>query len=325
MLVTRAKYRVRPFPAGIRRLGGLACLLFVLGSPQSAALEPEAAARIPHLNSRGEEAFTRYLVAGDHRAFAIAPGGGWGWHSGEPSRSAAEAEALRKCRTASRRNCVTYAVDDDVVFSQSAWSSLWGPYKSRVSASEASVGTGIGERFPNLAFRTRDGGQTSLSRFAGKVVVIHFWGSWCPTCCREVPDLQQLSAALKGNRDIVLVMLQVREPIQSTREWIDRMGLQVPLYDSGVSGEDDARLALAGGGSIEDREVAKLFPTTYVLDGNGVVVYSRLGAAQGWLEYLPFLRHVARHTAFDPGMEAPVESPLADGEEKSGEYLLDNS
>ena len=325
MLGIRKKYRARLSPTGVYSFGVLAGLLFVLAVPRAVALEPETAARIPHLNSRGEEAFIQYLVAGDHRAFAIAPGGGWGWHSGEPSRSAAEAEALRKCQTASRRNCVTYAVDDDVVFSQSSWSSLWGPYKSRVSASEASVGTGIGERFPNLAFRTRDGGQTSLSRFAGKVVVIHFWGSWCPTCCREVPDLQQLSAALKGNRDIVLVMLQVREPIQRTRAWIDRMGLQVPLYDSGVSGEDDARLALAGGGSIEDREVAKLFPTTYVLDGNGVVVYSRLGAAQGWLEYLPFLRHVARHTAFDPGMEAPVESPLADGEEKSDEYLLDNS
>jgi hypothetical protein len=52
-------------------------------------------------------------------------------------------------------------------------------------------------------------------------------------------------------------------------------------------------LRLADGGWIEDRRIARSFPTTYVLDRHGIVVFSHTGAASRWLDYAPLLKDAA--------------------------------
>ncbi|MCP3850390.1 MAG: hypothetical protein GY694_09160 [Gammaproteobacteria bacterium] len=46
------------------------------------------------------------------------------------------------------------------------------------------------------------------------------------------------------------------------------------LYDSGVKSDDDNLFTLASGEKIEDRKIAKRFPTSFVLDKSGIVVFS---------------------------------------------------
>jgi hypothetical protein len=69
--------------------------------------------------------------------------------------------------------------------------------------------------------------------------------------------------------------------------------LSLPLYDSGALGEQDTTFRLADGGSIADRGVASRFPTTYVLDKRGLVVFSDVGPVADWQQFEPFLRHAA--------------------------------
>ena len=260
------------------------------------AIDFEEANRIPHVNERGQEAFKQFLFAGGHRAFAIAPGGAWAWSAESGSGNEAADVALKQCRSNSRQRCVLYAVDDEVVFDRETWPTLWSPYQSRDAASRAPVGIDLGQRFPDLSFNTAEGRPVTLADLRDKVVVLHFWGSWCPPCRKELPNLQRLHDALAGRQDITIVLLQIREPFQQSNALIERLGLALRLHDSGVMSEQDTRLTLAGGGSIEDRKIARLFPSTYVLDGNGIVVYKHLGAARDWMEYLPFLDHTAEHT-----------------------------
>jgi thiol-disulfide isomerase/thioredoxin len=267
-------------------------LAALLICPAALALGLNDIEAVPHLDASGQQAYRSFLNGGKHRAFAIAPGGAWSWSADAASAENAADNTVQNCEIDNGQRCLLYALDDRVVFDAKAWAGMWGPYADRASARNARKGLNRGDRFHNLAFRDPSGKQMRLSDLQGKVVVLHFWGSWCPPCRREMPDLQRLQQALGKSGDIRLVLLQVREDAATARNWASRQHLKLPLYDSGASAGADS-LPLADGGALHDRYIAEVFPTTYILDKHGIVVYSHIGPMSRWPEYLPLLRDVA--------------------------------
>ncbi len=263
----------------------------LLASGVPAALA--APAMPPHLSPTGQNEYREYLEAADHRAFAIAPGGAWGWTSGEPSAHVAEEKALGICQGQTPQRCVGYAVDEKTVFDAAGWPRLWRPFVNTADAKRAVTGRERNQRLADLAFTDGRGVRRSLSALKGKVLVVHFWGAWCPPCRQEMPELQKLRKALADKSDIAFVVMQAREKFDVSRQWAERQGIDLPLVDSGSTGDDDTQFHLAGGGRIKDREIASRFPTTYVLDKHGLVVFSHIGPVPDWLQYEPFLRDVA--------------------------------
>ncbi|MFH2135860.1 MAG: TlpA disulfide reductase family protein [Pseudomonadota bacterium] len=262
----------------------------------SQAADLRDAEAIPHLARVGQDGYRAFLAAQQHRAFAIAPGGTWFW-MGEGSAADAVAEdTLQLCENDSGRACLLYAVDDKVVFDALAWSRLWGPYLDRGAAERAKVGNELGQRFFNLAFKDAAGKRMSLDALRGKVVVLHFWGSWCPPCRHEMPELQQLQRALNKSADIRLVMLQVRESHAVARRWLQQQKLRMSFYDSGAQDSGSDTFLLADGKTVHDRYIAPVFPTTYVLDKHGIVVFANHGPLTQWMDYLPLLRDVAKRS-----------------------------
>ena len=248
---------------------------------------------IPHLDSAGQDAYREFLASRKHRAFAVAPGGAWSWKSGEATVQSASDSALQTCRDDSDQACIVYALDDHVVFDTHAWARLWSPYLNHDEANRAHVGLDRGERFFNLAFRDASGRGTTLSELHGKVVLLHFWGSWCPPCRNEMPDLQRLHKSLEPATDIQMVLLQVQENFEISRHWMLEQHLSLPIFDSGIRAQEMGMLSLANGVKIRDRDIAPAFPTTYILDKQGIVVFSNIGPVAHWPQYLPLLRDVA--------------------------------
>lgn len=247
----------------------------------------------PHVEDKGRYDYSLFAASTAHRAFAIAPGGGWGWKADADSREQAAEAALAACQRHTAQRCVLYAVDDDVVFDAKAWPTLWGPYKLRDEAGRAATGRGRGERFPDLRFRDVTGRTMDLSSLRGRVVVLHFWGSWCGPCRKEMPELQALGESLKDRGDVSFVLLQVRETFDVARRWVAQQGIRLPLFDSGSRGESDDAFTLADGATLKDRDIAGRFPTTYVLDKHGVVLFAHVGPVARWSEYAAFLRDAA--------------------------------
>lgn len=276
-----------------RAMSSFAVLLSACVSMPIIAAGLDDAMAVPHAGSAGREGYRVFLQQPLHRAFALAPGGAWSWKADASSAMQAEDEALQACGEHTEQQCVLYALDNQVVFDAKAWPKLWGPYKSKAEAAGATVGKRRGQRFYDLAIRSPAGKPLKLSALRGKVVLLHFWGTWCSPCRQEMPELQKLNRELGPSRDVQLVLLQMREDIDTARMWAENQRFDLPLYDSGIADVGSDSLKLADGKQIRDRELAMVFPTTYVLDKHGVVVFSNSGPVRGWSQYLPFLRDVA--------------------------------
>lgn len=247
------------------------------------------------LGDEGRAGYEEYLGAGSHRAFAVAPGGAWAWVSDMPDPDVAEAEAIRTCASYTVQRCLIYDVDGQVVFDRDAWAAGWAPYTVAKEAMTRDAGTGRGQKFPDIALTGPDGKATSLSALHGRVVFLHLWGSWCAPCQFEFPELQGLYKSLKDEPGLAFVFVQSREDFARSKAWMKRGAFVMPLYDSGAGGPADRFFTLAGGGRIEDRLVAPYFPTTYVLDSHGLVLFSKFGPETHWEGYEPLLRHAAQN------------------------------
>lgn len=157
---------------------------------------------------------------------------------------------------------------------------------------------GARDALPDLVLTNPDGDAVKLSDLRGRIVFLHFWGSWCAPCQVEFPELQGIYDALKGDEGVAFVFVQAREDIDRSRRWAGQRGFAMPFYDSGARGPSDRAFGMAGGDSIEDRIVAPRFPATYVLDSQGLVIFSQFGPQSHWAEYEPFLSHASEHRPY---------------------------
>jgi len=247
---------------------------------------------IPHIDEKGRFGYQSFLQGEGHRAFTIASGGAWAWSSGQASAEAAEQDALKNCAQYTGSVCITYAIDDDVVFDWDAWTASWDLNMEKEAVATAPVGVIRGTRFPDLSVTAPDGKAITLSDLLGKVVFLHVWGSWCTPCQKELPELQKLYDAFEDQENIVFVLIQTREPISKSRRWAKRKDIDLPFYDSGSTERKDAMFRMANGSRIHDRRIAARFPSSYVLDANGIVAFSHVGAIHGWPQYEPLIRHI---------------------------------
>jgi len=102
------------------------------------------------------------------------------------------------------------------------------------------------------------GGDTKLSSFRGKVVVLNFWASWCGPCKDEAPALEELSQKYAGR--LAVVGVDSEDATGDARAFAERYHLTYPLVHASGTGVYN-RWGLTG------------FPETFILDRDGHVVH----------------------------------------------------
>ena len=68
---------------------------------------------------------------------------------------------------------------------------------------DAPIETAAPQPLPLLTVETLDGQPASLADFAGKVVVLNLWATWCAPCREEMPSLDRLQAQF-ADRDLIV-------------------------------------------------------------------------------------------------------------------------
>ena len=78
---------------------------------------------------------------------------------------------------------------------------------------------------PLTVFKDKNDADRTLKDFAGKVLVVNFWATWCAPCVKEMPTLDRLQAKLGGPSLQVLTISQDREgarvagPFKDKNNW----------------------------------------------------------------------------------------------------------
>ncbi|MGH3841941.1 MAG: TlpA disulfide reductase family protein [Pseudonocardiaceae bacterium] len=76
------------------------------------------------------------------------------------------------------------------------------------------------------------GKQITLSGYAGKVVVLNIWGSWCGPCRAEMPGLQRVYDQTRDS-GVQFLGIDVRDEVRSApQDFVRNLGVTYPsIYD----------------------------------------------------------------------------------------------
>jgi peroxiredoxin len=134
-------------------------------------------------------------------------------------------------------------------------------------AKEGPRGTKIiheGDLAPEFRLQALDGRTVSLADFRGKVVMVHFWATWCPPCVEEIPTLEQLHRSASSTDFEILAVSVDEGGASAVAEFMRRNGFSLPAL-------------LDPGGSVAGLYGTFKFPETYIIDRRGVVKYKAIG------------------------------------------------
>lgn len=122
----------------------------------------------------------------------------------------------------------------------------------------------VGKPAPAFELAAVDGSApVVLSRYAGKVVVVNFWASWCIPCKQENPALVDVWERYHGT-DVVLVGIVYQDGPDAAREYSARLGNRWPS-----ALDPDGRTALAYG--------VFGIPETFFIGPDGVIAGRHVG------------------------------------------------
>jgi thiol-disulfide isomerase/thioredoxin len=135
------------------------------------------------------------------------------------------------------------------------------PAKIRINMIDRSH---AGTAAPNVVFERGDGSKTSLADYRGKRVLVNLWATWCAPCLAEMPELDALAAAKKG-QVTVLPLSQDMEGWQAVKKFFKpgRFQTLVPLLDQP--------------GSFAERMGARGLPMSILYDERGREVWRVAG------------------------------------------------
>ncbi len=110
---------------------------------------------------------------------------------------------------------------------------------------------------PDFKVKVLSGEAVTLQQFAGKVLVVDFWATWCPPCRESVPELKDLTRKYPTDK-LVLISVSVDEDEDAWRDFIGKKHMDWLQYR-----DSDHQMVDAFG--------VHGFPTYLVIDGEGII------------------------------------------------------
>lgn len=128
----------------------------------------------------------------------------------------------------------------------------------------------VGDPAPDFVTVLSDARVVKLSDFLGQPVWLNFWGSWCPPCRSEMPDMEAAYQQL-APQGLVMLAVSLDEPPDTAFAYAARNGATY------LVGTDPERKLTGPGYPIVN------FPTHILIDRQGIIqsiILAELDTAQ---------------------------------------------
>jgi peroxiredoxin len=122
-----------------------------------------------------------------------------------------------------------------------------------------------GQDVPGFSFTTTEGKSYSMKDLEGKVVLLNFFATWCPTCMKEMPALQkQVWKKYQSSDEFFMVSIGREHTMKEMKEF-----KQKKPYDFHFA-PDTGRL-------IYNNFAKKYIPRNVLVDKKGEIIYQCTG------------------------------------------------
>jgi len=121
-----------------------------------------------------------------------------------------------------------------------------------------------GKPAPDVTFKDADGGDTTLSQFSGKPVLVNLWATWCAPCVKELPTLDRL--AQSQQRIAVAAISQDSAPHASVEAFLAAHKIV------NLAAYQDSNMNLSGALGPDT-----VLPTSILVDARGHEVWRYVG------------------------------------------------
>lgn len=122
---------------------------------------------------------------------------------------------------------------------------------------------------PEFELPDSTGHSHKISEYRGKLVLLHFWASWCPPCLGEIPQWVELANEIKDkNFQMIAVSLDDGWPAALKVLPVEKLPPQIVLLLDTKS-------------AVSDSYGSYAFPETYLINQKGEILTKWIGP-QDW-------------------------------------------
>ncbi|MBN2730839.1 MAG: redoxin domain-containing protein [Balneolaceae bacterium] len=123
----------------------------------------------------------------------------------------------------------------------------------------------LGTQAPDWTLKKADSTEVSLSDYLGQIIILDFWGTWCLPCLEAMPELQRIHEKYET---VTVLGASTNEPANADPARFAR-------------NRDITYPILLNGEKIIHKYNVRSFPTFYIIDKDGKIIYRSEGYGDG--------------------------------------------